>query len=109
MIFIDRELYQTAAPGKTQISIMGTGNANRCYVLIGGQKYTGGATLTVETGTVIECVVNHIINVITINGNQTTIPSGETYLYTTKGGAVTFTLSYSFSGGTAMIDIVEGG
>ena len=58
--------------GKKVITITGTGNTTRCHVTIGGTKYTSGATVEVDTGTVITLYINGSpsFSAIYINGSQ---------------------------------------
>lgn len=97
--------------GLPKLTIKGSGDANNCYVKVGGSSgelhYTE-KTIEVEAGTVLYCRIASTSSSgakITLNG--TSVGSGtsaKTYNYTIQGNV---TVSFNYDGHKGSIDITE--
>lgn len=57
--FVAGEIGEEPQPTTNMVSISGTGHTTWCYVVINGTTYTSSATVAIETGTTIKCVVGN--------------------------------------------------
>lgn len=96
MIYNDPMFWPRKKPQKVTLTMTGEGDANECYIQIGGTKYYSAQTLEVEEGTEVYCYVppDNVNGEIWVNGKATPyVPYTHT---ATKNAEIAFSYSTSF-------------